>query len=318
MPSKVPEAEFVESALGDPRTAWSSEVVRILATRHVPDRVLDRRAPIVRADAFSQWAQWFIEGIANPLKYVRLGYAHLFKDVLSVVSQRFSTHTKPEQLEAARTIAAILMARVEALRMRRERRVLTREQRILLLDLAGQPPKCWACGFVFSRPAVDNFVRGERSAIPVPPFVDILKPIGLKQQDLRIEVDHVFPFAQGGAEEENLRLACGWCNRHKSSLISLYEVEGRPRQAGPSPLAIPSLPQPFWIVRILAVQRRCEHPDGCSASVDTSEMTVAPISTMGTLNPCNLKVTCYGHDPWSAFRLQSVDVVRRLWQPVAG
>lgn len=318
MLSKVPEAEFVQHALGDPGAAWSAQRVSMLATHHVPDRVLDRRAPIVRADVCSQWAQWFAEGIADPLNYLNQGYSHLFSDVLSFVRQRFSAYTRPEQKEVASIIAKILMARVEALKRKRERRVLSREQKILLLELAGQPPRCWVCGFVFSEPAVESFVQGERLEIPVPLFVDVFKPIGLKQRDLRIEIDHVFPYCRGGAEEENLRLACGWCNRHKSSLISLYEVEGRPRPAGPSPLPISSLPHPFWVVRTLAIQRHCEHPDGCSASADTSEMTVAPISAKGALNPCNLRVTCYAHDPCLAFRRQSLDVVRRLWQVVAG
>lgn len=133
------------------------------------------------------------------------------------------------------------------------------------------------------------------------------------ERDFAIEVDHVVPFSRGGEDKDNLELACGWCNRSKSANMSIYEVEGQPRSAGPNVLGFGSLPQPFWIVRLLALIRTCEHPDGCDRSVENAEMTVVPIRAGGALNPTNLRVTCYDHDPLGSNRLLPPSAVRKIW-----
>jgi hypothetical protein len=141
----------------------------------------------------------------------------------------------------------------------------------------------------------------------------VYKPRGLIERDLRIEIDHVFPFSQGGQDEDNLQLACGWCNRHKSAHLSIYDVEGQPRSAGQNSLGISSVPQPFWVVRLLALNRTCEYQSGCTRSVQTAELTVAAIRESGALNPTNLRVTCREHDPLGAIRLQPPSVAKQIW-----
>jgi hypothetical protein len=119
--------------------------------------------------------------------------------------------------------------------------------------------------------------------------------------------------AAGGDNVENLSLACGWCNRAKSAGISVYDVEGRPRNAGPNGFGLTSLPQPFWVVRQLSLVRGCEHPGGCDRHAENAPMTLAPGMVGGAVNPHNIITTCLEHDPIRAIRLQPTSEVRTLW-----
>jgi hypothetical protein len=267
---------------------------------------------MLRADINQQWAIWFAEGLADPRRYVSLTYVQLFSDVRAAVRQTFHDYTNAEQLDISKAVAGFLNWRTERFKGERTRASFGREQRVLLIDLV-PIPRCWICGAAFRDEAIDNFLNGANHAILTSPFVDILKPIGLNAQDLRIEVDHVQPFSEGGTNEDNLRLACGWCNRYKSSRLSLYDVDGSPRPAGSNVIGVTSLPQPFWTVRTLAGIRKCEHSQKCTSSVDSAEMTVAPINSAGALNPANLRVTCYEHDPLGSRRLQPAHQVRAIW-----
>ncbi|MBG1252214.1 HNH endonuclease [Burkholderia pseudomallei] len=285
------------------------------ANQVLPERVLGRRrAVLLRSDIHTQWAQWFVEGLADPSRYLEKSYPHIFADVHAAVNRVFPDCTKPERLSLAQTAARFVENSASAIRKLKQRVQADREQRIVLLDLSGNPPRCWICGLRFCGEATENFRNGNAALdLPSPPFLDILKPIGLKPQDLRIEADHVYPFSHGGGDLDNLRLSCGWCNRYKSSLQSLYEVEGRPISAAPNKFGFTTLPQRFWTVRTLATQRSCEHPDGCTASCDDHEMTIAPINDTGALNPGNLRVVCPEHDPYGNARLQHRDAVAALW-----
>lgn len=309
------EVSFITKALNNPASTWNNATLSGLAALQVPENVLGRRRTLLRADINEQWAMWFIESLADPRRYADKGisYPFLFRDVLTVVDQRFHTFTKPEKKQIASTVARILHQRISAFQDKRQRQSVSRSEKILLIELAGSSPRCWLCGWQFTEEAIDNFIQQGRREITLPKFIDVLIPRGLKQRDLSIEIDHVVAHAHGGDNEGNLRLACGWCNRYKSALTSIYDVEGRPRQVKPNNLGINSLPQPFWLVRLLATERRCEHSEGCDRSADNSEMTIAPIYKGGALNPSNLMVTCYTHDNLGAIRFQPSRVVRQLW-----
>lgn len=101
------------------------------------------------------------------------------------------------------------------------RRGWTQAERNEAWDLAGRDRRCWICGYQFTLGACQAY-RRETVTQPVtlPAFVDAYAPRGRKLQDLRIEIDHVVALAGGGTYEKNNRLACGWCNRHKSSKFS--------------------------------------------------------------------------------------------------
>jgi hypothetical protein len=197
----------------------------------------------------------------------------------------------------------------------RKRVTVDHNTKRLLLDLAGKKqPRCWICGASFSNEAIDNYLYMRNYRLPVPYFIDVLKPRGLEECDLRIEIDHVFPFSEGGAESsDNLRLACGWCNRRKRELVSIYDVAGKPLKAKRNQIGLHTLPQPFWVVRLLGLVQKCEHSDGCDATAQDSELTVQLANSRGSANPANLRVVCYEHDQMREKRRQSKEKVASLW-----
>lgn len=292
---------------------WS-ENVNQLAMLQAPQNLLGRHIDILRGDINEQWARWFVEGLADPRRFAKekTTYPFLFEEVLKSIELKFHTEkTRSEKDEIAVLTANIIHDASNLISAERRRRKLTEDERRVLLDISGTDPRCWICGFAFSEQVVESFLSCQKIKVELPPFVDILKPRGLVERDLEIEVDHVVPFSKGG--DKDLKLACGWCNRHKSANMSIYDVAGQPRIAGANTLGIISLPQPFWIVRLLALGRKCEHPDGCNKSVENAEMTIVAIRDGGALNPINLRITCYEHDPMGNKRLQPLKIVDKLW-----
>ncbi|AXF12985.1 HNH endonuclease [Paraburkholderia caledonica] len=309
---------FLGSALpADETQRWSVQQLRALSGLSAPEALFGRREALARADVHQQWAQWFIQGIADPFRYFEagLGYAHIFSDSLAAITRTFPALTRDERLDLSRLVANKILDTVAELRGEQERGSLDREARLLLLELAGLQPRCWICGLPFVTEAIDAFIdQSGNGAIVLPDFIDALKPIGLFKRDLSIEIDHIHPFSRGGSDSfENLRLACGWCNRHKGAAVSLYDTEGRLRQAAAKGTSFVSLPQPFWVVRILATQRRCEHIEGCSHCAEDSELTVTTTAGSGAPTPTNLRVTCAAHDPLRATRLLPRKTAASLW-----
>jgi hypothetical protein len=115
----------------------------------------------------------------------------------------------------------------------------------------------------------------------------------------------VLPVAAGGTGGANLRLACGWCNGHKSDNLSLYDQAFNPIIVRHPVLGVVTVPRPFWVVRLLAYRRRCEWSGagGCTRTTSNAELFIAARREGGAMNPANLTVTCEEHDPFKAIRL---------------
>ena len=311
------ESEFLRRALSDLSSVWQQGNADTLATLSVPDSFLGRRSGLLKGDINQQWARWFVESVVDPRRVYEEGiqYPFLFEEVRDAIVERFGPpeKTQPEIQALAQIVARIAFSIANSMSSARARTNLDYIRRKMLLGISGSPPRCWICGAEFQEGAIESFLTRAPAKLSLPPFVDFLKPRGLSDRDLRIEVDHVVPFSKGGGDEENLELACGWCNRHKSAYLSIYDVEGQPRTAKSNTLSIHTLPQPFWIVRLLALRRNCEHPQGCAHSVENAELTIVTTRTGGAINPANLRVTCYEHDPLRLKRLQVPSVVRGMW-----
>ena len=298
------ENEIVQDRLKFSSAYWSIQNLEKIAHMDIPHSFFGRQRTLLKGDIHELWVRWFIESIADPWRYLMVGskYSCLYKDVLREVhASVFSDMTDPERQEIAKSIARYIFKIVKSMKASNVRKPLCDVDKVLLLELAGKPPRCWICGWEFPQIAIDNFMERTSEKVPSPSIVDVFKPRGLKSQDLRIEVDHVLPFSHGGDTKDNLKLACGWCNRYKSSHWLIYDVEGQPIQARPNNFGISSIPQPFWVVRLLALRRKCEHPMGCQKTVENSELTVMPIRECGALNPTNLRLTCFEHlSPFSS------------------
>lgn len=308
------EEELIEAALGDPGLLWFPGAMASISGRIVPTDFLGRGRSAIVGDIHTQWIRWFVESFFDPqyLASNELSYGQLFSDVLEKVKQSYPTTVKT--LTEQKTVAASISRAIQRMAPKVSRRTpFSPDLRRLLVDLSGSEPHCYICGYRFSEVAIDNFLLSANHSPCLPLFVDVFKPRGMKKQDLRIEVDHVHPFSRGGGDDENLRLACGWCNRHKSARLSIYEVGSQALKAQKNSIGIHTLPQPFWVVRLIALSTGCEHPEGCSTSVSQTELTVTSNRQSGSLNPMNIRVTCLHHDPMKSIRLQPVSVVNDIW-----
>jgi hypothetical protein len=271
-----------------------------MAARALPDGLLGLRSAILKADINLLWARWFIESVCGPSFKIQAkqGYAFVLGAVREQIDVRFSDYPQEERSGLSRVMARFVLE--EANQARQERQVFSRDDKVALLDAAGTPPRCWICGYEFDQVAIESFlVSPQHQSLRT--FVDFMKP-RLHQRNYAIEVDHMVPFSIGGGGDTNLAIACGWCNKTKGARLSLYDVQARPLTFLHPKLGITSVPRPFWVVRILALRRRCEYGT-CDRSVSTSELTAVSRNSSGAMNPMNLMVTCADHDRLGAHRL---------------
>lgn len=295
--------DFTRHVVESNSATWDEATVRDLATKIAPQGLGGTSGWLLRGDANYLWARWFLEALADPLPYLdgRKQYPHLYQRVSAALAADAGHLPADERAELARGLAKLLWQEIRG-RAVSQRVNTDRETRIFLWDLY---PRCWVCGAAFSEWARADFLHEEsgtdRRTLP---FVDFYKPRGLTLNDLRIEVEHVVPNSAGGTSEiHNLRLSCGWCNRAKSNRTLIYDAEGATRNRRHPTLGIVSVPQPFWVVRFLAMRGRCEDVSGCSMRTTTDELTVAPRNIYGAPNPANLIVVCREHDPLRDVRL---------------
>ena len=307
----LPEATFLNTALNSTLPPWSEQAVMALAELRVPDRFQGRNSQILRADIHRQWALWFAESIFDPRVVKDASYPYVFEAAYKALVSLFPDCTLPERRDLAREIASSLSATASS---NRQRKTYDRSLRSTLLALAGAPPRCWICGATFLTTAIRDFLDRTTTDHTLPSYVDVFKPRGLQPRDYAIEIDHVIPLARGGGEGDNLRLACGWCNRSKRDYLTVYDVAGAPHtiQSGRgTPLR--SLPRALWVTRILATRGICEHDLGCGNNVRTAELTVCLRFNAGAANPINLRVTCYEHAPHLAERLLPLPAAKVIW-----
>jgi hypothetical protein len=297
---------FLLAALSNPGKKWDPSDLSEVAVRTVPDIIMGPRHTLLQADIRLLWARWFLEGVLDPMKLASNGsnYPKLFQYVLGEIKAIFAGGNDIECQQVARSITRLIDEEARS-RQNRARGRLNIDVRRNLIEASVDQPRCWICGYRFGDWAVQSFLGNSNMLPPsLPLFVDFLKPRGLSLRDLKIEVDHVTPFSEGGGGESNLRLACGWCNSNKGQWISLYDVGTKPYKTIKHPrYGNLSIPRGFWVVRLLAIKRQCEWQKGCENKPSDSELTVAPKHDMGVMNPTNLVVTCLDHDPLGSDRL---------------
>lgn len=279
---------------------WSWPSLRQLGSTQLPDAIFLGNRLFLEADAKVLWIEWFIDSIIDRRRadLINKSYAHIYKEVRECVDRLFGDADASARRNASRNIAEVVRNEVARRRKSHRRNLSFTEKRALLGEQTGAP-RCRICGFEFSSFAVDLFLglKENTAKIERPRYVDIAKPIGNKWRDLYIEVDHIDPISRGGGTDDNLQLVCGWCNRSKSDYRSLYDVGADTRRVDGR-----SVPNPFWVVRMIALRGRCEVAEGCDSNVENSELTVAKRIDGGVFSPPNMYVICHEHDPWSEFR----------------
>lgn len=293
------------SAIADP---WSPGALQALAAKGVPDAVLGGSGWLLRSDAAATWARWYFEAFADTARYVdddSLNFGPLYAQVRDGL--RTAHHGAPDD-EIADLARAVALAAWRDVRQRRSarRHRLSEPQREELWFREEPGVRCYLCGYLFTSHAKARFLRRVSRADPValPLLVDFLRPRGRNARDVDAEADHVLPVAGGGPNDlDNLRIACGWCNRAKSRYAELYDAAAwSPATFDHPRLGKISLPQPLWVVRLVGVRKRCEWQGGCAARLAADELFLAPRRLSGALNPLNAAVYCAAHDPWASER----------------
>lgn len=306
-----PLQDFLAATLEDPSAPWRADGLRAMAQLKVPDRVFRWSGDILQGDIYRQWGEWMLATFCDVDRYAatRRTYAQIFEEVQANVFETWREMEPDEQRQLARRVSRIAAAEAQRRSEMAARAKLPAETRQQLLDAVDGPPHCYICGFRFGEVAISSFL-GTSAIAELPQLVDVFKPIGLSARHLRIEVDHVTPHSKGGSEGiDNLALCCGWCNIHKSNRRSIYEVGGEARPTR-STGVIRQLPQPFWTVRLMALEGAkgtCSPSDG--------ELSVCLRNPRGAASPANLMVVRYGaDDPLGSSRFQGRDYVAKLWR----
>lgn len=305
---------FISATLADQEQQWSSSGLARIAGFAVPDVVMGVRENLLRSDAYSLWARWFMEAICDPQRFTetKFKYADIVSEVLIRSSSMFAHVPYDERNTIGRELARLINAEVER-RRNRERNQPSPEIKKFLIEVSSPVPHCWICGYRFGEETIAKFLRLGSARPPLPQFVDYLKPHGLNDRDLGIEVDHVLPVVEGGGDDDNLRLACGWCNGAKGGHTFIYDVAAKPLVATHPTLREVTLPRRFWVVRTLAIRQRCEHSD-CNKTVKDDQLTIKPMHPVGAMNPTNLLITCTEHDPIASVRLVSRETAKNMWK----
>ena len=310
--------KYVGDTSHNPISLWKHDALLASSLVVPPDLILSRSDVILKSDVYSLWFRWFVEGLCNPLRYLDESktIVNVLADTKDRVDNMYASEPQDEREALAKNIATHVMAEVQ--RRRQLKRVnASLIQKRELVDVANGKPRCWMCGFEFSQTTIDRFLRKENSTVSsLPQFVDILRPRGLYIRDVCIEVEHIVPVASGGGGLDNLALACGWCNKSKGVRNSIYDADARAPRATfrLGTHTWHELPHPFWVVRLLAVRRRCEHVSGCLATVENAELFIAPTDHRGSPNPINLHVFCSNHDPYSGSRFYGREEARKIWK----
>lgn len=310
---------FIGSVSHDPASSWDYSKLTALAGLSLPPDFFGDQDTLLKADQHRLWLKWFIEGLTSPSRFAgdtSLGRLDIYKAVLDRVTRRYNGADLSRRKALTDTITDHICAEVDRLRAAHKRDYASSATRQFLIA-ASSTPRCYICGYAFSQEAIDEFLRVRgRNSIVLPALVDIFRPRGLSKRDVSIEIEHVVPVAQGGSGQANLRLSCGWCNKHKSSRVSLYEAPFVAPRTTPfvlGPHRMHEIPAPFWTVRIMALRGRCQHFDGCDRTVENAELFVALTDCSGSPNPTNLSIYCKEHDPMDQHRRVDRAVADQIW-----
>ncbi|MBN3492223.1 HNH endonuclease [Vibrio neptunius] len=276
--------------------SWKPNTLACLANIVSPGSLFNRRESMLKADIHFLWLSWFLESIYDfNLAPENVSYA----DVLSSVRRGLIKSGFDDNDESFKdvwvNIARLIFTYVTHTQGRSRKQVSKSLKQDLIANCNGKP-HCWICGARFSQESISNFL-GAKVKFTLSPTVDYMFPRGLKERDFKIEVEHKLPFSLGGGDIDdidNIGLSCGYCNRHKWKFLSVYDANRNLRTFSHLRLGMVSVPQPYWVIRILALADKCSEA-GCTARKTSQQLYVDLVNDLGSATPSNLKVVCRKH-----------------------
>ncbi|MGE2715176.1 HNH endonuclease [Mycolicibacterium litorale] len=276
---------------------WEKAKIADLGTRTV--EVPSRASWLLKADVKIEWLRWWIESFV-PTDNTYSGTdelrrrAAVIRNASRVITAHLPLLDATERRNLVRLVTDIAVS-IESSRTE-SRTPLNNSLKRALLDSSGIEPRCYLCGGRFSAQAVDRFLGNAENPLLSSPIVDFVFPRGARSRDASIVVDHVRPVRAGGSPTDlrNLRLACDFCNSFKSDSLTIYS-----RGHYAKPFSHPTLgnvfpPNPFWVVRILAMDGRCA---SCGRNSVEAQLFAATREQSKYMNPVALELYCRDHDP---------------------
>ncbi|MGP4022905.1 HNH endonuclease [Actinomadura sp. 3N407] len=291
---------------------WTEDSLREIALIGVPSGIVGKNEWLLKSDYTITLGRWLIESFVDLNRYVSSGHniGHLFLEIVDCMRQVDPGAPYDDLKKVSRQLASFAWKEVEA--RRNAGRIRIDAALASEVWFRNDPlQRCYLCGYKFLPKARDRFLRRTRDQLSPLRVVDFTRPRGLKPRHISVELDHIIPVAEGGTTDAgNLRLACGWCNIVKSNLWSLHDAKAWATGGMEHPsLGLVTVPQPFWVLRVIATRGRCEVSEGCGARIDSAELFVAPRNPRGALTPPNLMVVCAKHDPWAGHRFVSPNIL---------
>ncbi|MFU1545096.1 HNH endonuclease [Aeromonas veronii] len=146
---------------------------------------------------------------------------------------------------------------------------------------------CHICGRRFSIEEIMCFLDGNpQSARHSQIFEDRLKPIYSYKHGWSIALDHINPISGSGIDDEdNLALACHYCNSMKKDYISIFDMSNR------SLYASSNISWKIHATRLISTSCCIT----CGRGNSETELTVSRFSKYALNTLENFYVTCYEH-----------------------
>lgn len=277
---------------------WDLGIQKKLAEYKTPDYLIGARGSLLQGDISREWFKWIVDQfVDSSFFHGSVNYFQVYTDVERSIEHLVGNQRDDDDKKnLTKSISDMVFERIKFLNTEeRRRKNISTSIKEDLLGIYGPKPRCWLTGIEFTEAALHNFTAksADKVDLKLPTYVDKYRPIGLNTRDLSIEVDHLFPFSNGGSDDlSNYRLICGWANRVKSNHITGYSTGTRVRGASKI------YPNSFfyWVIRLIGLKRKCEVP-GCTNDIYNSELTVCShLGGSKAITPVSMKVICKHHD----------------------